>query len=283
MSHHTSSPNTQRSQRLPGRAWLGVTTLLAAGVLTVASCGQPTSRVEVGAAARAPETTSATGHTDHDGRTDGGGSAERPAAPVTVTVTGDGPMDGEHDDGHTTGPGFTEVPGGIVLDQPEHGNHGEDPCSKPVTPADYEAADKFIAETVAAMKKYHKVEAAKAAGYVQNAPPFGGEGAHYLNPDYMDDGEFINPDRVESLVYRGDTLEAAMYMMDNPEQPGIDVAGCLTPWHLHDNLCIADQFQIVSLTDYGDCPKGSKNELTPRMLHVWLIPHKDGPFAGIHT
>lgn len=90
-------------------------------------------------------------------------------------------------------------------------------------------------------------------------------------------------DRVESLVYRGDKLEAAMYMMDNSDQPGANVAGCLTPWHLHDNLCVEDGLNIVWLTDYGDCPEGSENKLTPRMLHVWLIPHKDGPFAGIHT
>ena len=66
-------------------------------------------------------------------------------------------------------------------------------------------------------------------------------------------------------------------------EPGIDVVGCLTPWHLHDNLCIADGLQIVGLSDWGDCPTGSQNRPTPRMLHVWLIPHEGGPFAGIFT
>lgn len=115
------------------------------------------------------------------------------------------------------------------------------------------------------------------------APPFAGEGAHYLNPAFMNDGQVVNPDRFESLVHRDDTLEAAMYMMDNAEQPGIDVVGCLAPWHLHDNPCIADGLQTVRLSDWGDCPSGSQNRPTPRMLHVWLIPHEGGPFAGIFT
>ena len=144
-------------------------------------------------------------------------------------------------------------------------------------------ADRLIADTVASVEKYHHLDDAIEAGYVQIAPPFNGEGAHYLNLAYMGDGQFLNPERVESLVYRDDTLEAAMYMMDTADQPGVDVAGCLTPWHLHDNLCIADGFQILALSDWGDCPSGSENRPTPPMLHVWLIPHEGGPFAGIFT
>ena len=34
----------------------------------------------------------------------------------------DGGHDGGMDGGHTDGPGFTEVPGGILLDQPDHGD-----------------------------------------------------------------------------------------------------------------------------------------------------------------
>ena len=249
----------------------GISVAMLVAVFALASCGQPTSQVDVAQPARQPSTTAA----PMDGHSDGGHS--------DGAMDG-GTMDGGHTEGgHTDGPGFTEVPGGILLDQPEHGHHGQDPCMVPVTPADYQAADQLIANTTAAMKKYHKLDAALAAGYVQIAPPFAGEGAHYLNPAFMNDGQFVNPDRVESLVYRDDTLEAAMYMMDNAGQPGIDVAGCLTPWHLHDNLCIADGLQIVGLSDWGDCPTGSQSRPTPRMLHVWLIPHEGGPFAGIFT
>jgi hypothetical protein len=306
-----ATPPVTPPTRLRSRVGLAACSLLAAGVLTLASCGQQTSQVEVGAPAQASSPTTATGHTDHGGDTDGGSSEPglaipRPMPGNTGGMDGgmdgghdggmdeghdggmdgghDGGMDGGHDGGHTDGPGFTEVPGGIMLDQPDHGEgHGQDPCMAPVTPEDYKVADQLIADTAAAVKKYQNVEAAKAAGYVQIAPPFGGEGAHWLNPEYMGDGQFVNPDRIESLVFRGDTLEAAMYMMDNADQPGVNVAGCLTPWHLHDNLCIADGFQITWLTDLGPCPEGSENLPTPRMLHVWQIPHEGGPFAGIFT
>ncbi|MEZ5382855.1 MAG: hypothetical protein R2754_13810 [Microthrixaceae bacterium] len=275
----TSSLRTRRPTR---RAWLAGT-MVATAALTVASCGQQTSQVEVGAPAQASETGAVPGRTDHDQTPSQAGLTQAPTPSVQAPATTGGGTDGMGG-GHMGGPGFTEVPGGILLDPPEHGDdHGQDPCSAPVTPEDYQAADKLIADTAAAMKTYKNLDAAKAAGYVQVAPPFGGEGAHWLNPDYMGDGHYLNPNRVESLVYRGNTLEAAMYMMDTADQPGIDVAGCLTPWHLHDNLCIAAGFQIVALTSTGDCPAGSENRPTPRMLHVWLIPHTGGPFAGIFT
>ena len=279
MTHRPASAHTQRPAA-GGRRRPFALAAIAAAILLPASCGQSTARVEVGAPAQTPATSAESGHTD--GHTDGnmdGGHGEG-----GMNGDMDGGHDGGMDGGHTDGPGFTEVPGGILLDQPDHGDHhGQDPCSAPVTPEDYEAADRLIADTVAAMKHFEHVDAAKAAGYVQIAPPFGREGAHWLNPAYMGDGQFVNPNRVESLVYRGDTLEAAMYMMDDADQPGVDVGGCLTPWHLHDNLCIADGFQIVGITSTGDCPTGSTNEPTPRMLHVWLVPHEGGPFAGIFT
>lgn len=259
-SHHLSARLLGRNRRTPAAS-----VALLAAALALASCGQPTSLVDAAGPAQPPATTAA----PMDGHSDGGHS--------------DDAMDGGHTDGgtmdggHTDGPGFTEVPGGIMLDQPEHGHHGQDPCMVPVTPADYEAADQLIANTTAAMKKYHNLDAAMAAGYVQIAPPFAGEGAHYLNPAFMNDGQFVNPDRVESLVYRDETLEAAMYMMDNADQPGIDVAGCLTPWHLHDNLCIADGLQIVGLSDWGDCPAARRTARHPACCTSGSSPTRAGP------
>ena len=286
MAHQISHPYPQVARRAEGartrrrrgshrlhrrrRALIAASAVATAAMLALASCGQPTSNVEAGAPAAAPATSA------HGGHTTGGSGGSGPVPSPTTAATG-------HTGGHMGGPGFTEVPGGVLLDQPEHAHDGMDPCMAPVTPPDYEAADRLIADTVASVGKYHHLDDAMEAGYVQIAPPFNGEGAHYLNPAYMGDGQFLNPERVESLVYRDDTLEAAMYMMDTADQPGIDVAGCLTPWHLHDNLCIAEGFQIVGLSDWGDCPSGSENRPTPPMLHVWLIPHEGGPFAGIFT
>ena len=59
-----------------------------------------------------------------------------------------------------------------------------------------------------------------------------------------------------------------------------DVGGALTPWHVHTNLCF-DRSGIAGTDDDGSCPPGSVNVGTPPMLHVWVAPNPDGPFAAI--
>jgi hypothetical protein len=82
------------------------------------------------------------------------------------------------------------------------------------------------------------------------------------------------------------TLASAMYilplgrtMADVP-----DIAGELTTWHDHQNLCwdlLGGNPRVVGITDAnGNCAAGVF-VATPPMLHVWLIPHECGPFAGI--
>jgi hypothetical protein len=53
-------------------------------------------------------------------------------------------------------------------------------------------------------------------------------------------------------------------------------------WHIHDNLCFLPNGRIGGLTDgNGNCRPGLiKPENTP-MIHVWIRPHKCGPFAAL--
>ena len=67
---------------------------------------------------------------------------------------------------------------------------------------------------------------AKANGYVPITPS-GLRVVHYLKPGYVGDGDLLNPQRVQSLVYAntpgGAVLVAAMYTM------GIDQVDALPP------------------------------------------------------
>jgi hypothetical protein len=65
-------------------------------------------------------------------------------------------------------------------------------------------------------------------------------------------------------------------MADVPE-----IAGELTRWHDHRNLCWIGNRLAGVLGPDGQCPPGSTLIITPPMLHVWMVPHPCGPFAGI--
>jgi hypothetical protein len=57
------------------------------------------------------------------------------------------------------------------------------------------------------------------------------------------------------------------------------IAGSLTTWHDHDNLCFSGT-QLVDIADNGVCEQGSLVN-TPPMLHVWVEANPCGPFAAI--
>ena len=59
------------------------------------------------------------------------------------------------------------------------------------------------------------------------------------------------------------------------------LAGPLTTWHDHQNLGFSGT-QLVGIAVDGKCAKGVLTP-TPPMLHVWLVAHPCGPFAGIES
>jgi hypothetical protein len=85
---------------------------------------------------------------------------------------------------------------------------------------------------------------------------------HYLNSAELADPRVLDPNHPEALVFmsatRGGRLLAALYAMPNTTDSGPQVGGCLTTWHRH------------TLED---------GRVTPEMLHVWIVPNLDGPFA----
>jgi hypothetical protein len=152
-------------------------------------------------------------------------------------------------------------------------------CTTEPTASQQQAAVNLVDQTMAAVAPYRSLSAAKAAGYVPLTPS-GQRQVHYINPAiYGNQSDVLNPNAVPVLVYdntaRGAVLVAAMYLMppsgQTPPQPG----GCLTQWHVHTNLCLSG-LKVTGTDTAGSCTSGV-NEVTPPMVHVWLVPDGSGP------
>ncbi len=159
-------------------------------------------------------------------------------------------------------------------------------CTDPVTPEQQAAADQLVVDVKASLERWPTLSDAYAAGYQQIAPPFGGAGAHYLNVEYANDGIILDPMKPESLMYDGNELQGAMFLMESVADEGPMVGGCLTPWHSHNNLCYAappnEGGYVSGFTEMG-CFGSSQLYITPGMLHVWVIDRPGGPFEDIDT
>lgn len=156
-----------------------------------------------------------------------------------------------------------------------------------VTPEQQARAENLLAGTLTHLPVYADPATAEAAGYQSIQDGVTGY-EHYINPEYMNDGRVLDPDRAESLVYqvRGGTkqLVAAMYMAE----PGTtletvpELGGPLTQWHIHDNLCFAPSGSVAGLTNPdGSCNPGLVKPEPVPMIHTWIVPNPCGPFAAL--
>jgi len=161
------------------------------------------------------------------------------------------------------------------------------PCVAAPTAAQQQAAITLADTSWQDAKKYQSLAAAKAAGYVP-ITPVGQPVVHYLNRAYYRDtvlgGPVLNLTDPQSLVYantpKGAVLVAAMYITSpggSTPQPG----GCLTQWHVHTNLCLSRSLGVAGEVGSGNsaCPAGSRNRVTPPMMHIWFVPIPGGPTA----
>jgi hypothetical protein len=146
----------------------------------------------------------------------------------------------------------------------------------------------LINKTRAALVKFSDTAAAEAAGFFSI-----GDGRtgfeHFVNRAYLVNQNVLDPNEPESLVFKVNpdgtkTLASAMYilppgktMADVP-----DIAGPMTEWHDHQNLCWDDTgVRLAGILVNGQCRPGGTFRPTPPMLHVWVTEHPCGPFAGI--
>ena len=155
------------------------------------------------------------------------------------------------------------------------------------TDAQLEAAADLIVSTKQATTQYSDVRVAEANGYRSIGDGFTGV-EHFINSEYMNDADSLDPTKPESLVYRVNpdkTREfiTVMYILPNgstmDDVP--DIAGNLTLWHDHDNLCFDPATSKLSgIFVDGACKPAGVHVQTAPMLHVWVTPNPCGPFAG---
>jgi hypothetical protein len=181
---------------------------------------------------------------------------------------------------HGHGAGHVHASGGH--DEASAREHATGSCQP--TSSQLGAASNLVVDTKRGLARFVDLRAALAAGY---APHRQGREAlkHYFNPAYVTDGRVLDPVRPEGLVYaytdRGPVSVAAVYLMNRAGESGRAVGGCLTRWHVHDNLCSSNPAKgmITGVRNrQGRCPPGQVPWEAPPMLHTWVID-LPGPFA----
>ncbi|MGH9235355.1 MAG: LPXTG cell wall anchor domain-containing protein, partial [Acidimicrobiales bacterium] len=188
--------------------------------------------------------------------------------------------------GHTGDP---HPPGG-----PQH-PHDPDPPTEPDdgfdpdwTPEQVAYAQGLIDDTEASLVRYANPAILPLIGYQWILDGKGpNEYQHWIHLSRIVDPRRLDPDVPESLVFRNDpddgpVLEAAMYMLP----PGYNLGnipadiGWLPGWHVHENLCFENGFELVGVTVNGKCERGAVI-ITPPMVHVWIVDTRCGRFAGV--
>ncbi len=190
-----------------------------------------------------------------------------------------------HDDGHDDAPADTDdvIPTSAELGYPAEFASWLDTAE---TPGQRDAAEKLLVETTEAMKAFPDEAALQAAGYVSIGD--GGTGwEHYIHVGLIADPAYLDPNGIESIVLKVNPdgtkeVASAMYLLPFgfTMEDAPDIAGDLTPWHDHQNLCWEGSRVVGTTNATGSCVRGEFRATQP-MIHVWMMEHECGPFAGI--
>lgn len=189
----------------------------------------------------------------------------------------------QNSEGHGAGHATPSDPG----EQPVVADEIELPDVPGVTAEQQERARDLIRRTRAGLARFADPAAAEAAGFRSIGDGFTGF-EHYVHYGFLANPTILDGNEPESIVYKvapdgSRELVSAMYILP----PGTtmdsvpEVAGAMTPWHDHKNLCWAPDGRVVGVVVNGTCRPAGVNRVTPPMLHVWVTEHVCGPFAGI--
>src|SRR5262249_39786434 len=158
-----------------------------------------------------------------------------------------------------------------------------------LTSAQRQRATKLLTTTRAALAKFPDEASVVADGYVwigDGRRP--GAFQHFVNRAYLADGRELDPNAIESIVLQVQPdgtkkIASAMYILNPGETlaDAPDIAGTLTPWHDHQNLCWdASGTRLAGIVINGRCVPGGTFRATPPMMHVWVDNPPCGPFSG---
>jgi hypothetical protein len=178
----------------------------------------------------------------------------------------------------TSTPAPAPVPPPTPVPTPTSVPSGDAPAPTP--------AEELIAATRAGADRWRDVSAAEADGFVSIGDGFTGH-EHFVHREWARNSERLEPARPESLVYRvtaeGRELVSVMYIlppgstMDDVPDLGDERA----VWHVHEDLCWSSEGRVAGRLVDGECRPAGVHAVTPPMLHVWLVEHPCGPFAGL--
>ncbi len=198
---------------------------------------------------------------------------------TTVAAPGGGPVEHEHvHSGGAAAVGDASAPV-VSLDDAR------------LTTAQRARATKLLDTTRVAMQAlFPDKDHVEAAGYtwIGDGRRVGGY-EHFVNPSYLEDGRTLDPLHIESIVLQrqadgSEKVVTAMYILERgttmADAP--DLAGSLTPWHDHQNLCWDDTgTKLAGIVVDGRCLPGGTFRPTAPMMHVWLTDPPCGPFSGV--
>ena len=154
--------------------------------------------------------------------------------------------------------------------------------NKRATQSQKEAGDAFIKATTDSIVRHGWFS--KKKGLSDGYEQMYGDPVHYVNKAYVFDGETLNPDKPEVLMYykkeEREFLMGVMFIAAG--QRGPQVAGPLSKWHYHIEPRFCYERGVLPIGKYkagGSCKEGFPNTRSPEMLHVWIFDHADGRFA----
>jgi hypothetical protein len=149
--------------------------------------------------------------------------------------------------------------------------------------AQKEAGDKLIDDLfdIAMRNGWFSKEKGLSDGYEKMF----GDPVHFVNIDYVYDGETLNPEKPEVLMYyktkEGDFLMGVMFLAIGERGP--QVAASMSVWHYHIDRRMCYERGVLPIDrikeEGGSCEKGAPNIRSPEMLHAWFFDHPDGKFA----
>jgi hypothetical protein len=147
----------------------------------------------------------------------------------------------------------------------------------------------LVATRAALLAHFPDRASVEAAGYTwigDGRRPGGFE--HFVNGAYLTDGRELDPDHIESIVLQrqldgSERVVTAMYILEwgKTLADAPDIAGSLTTWHDHQNLCWDGNGKLAGIVVNGQCRPGGTFRPTPPMMHVWLTDPPCGPFSGV--
>jgi hypothetical protein len=155
-------------------------------------------------------------------------------------------------------------------------------------------AEALVTGTIRTLPRFADIATISALGYRTIGDVDTGF-EHFVNWALISDGRVLDPEHPESVVFQVDratgrkTLSAAMFVANPGDTLDMVPAlgGALVQWHIHDDLCFSGEqsaWWVAGVTEPGrDCRPGTfrLGQMMVPMVHVWVVPHRCGPFAAL--